>query len=247
MVNIIGLVEQRLRENSNDTVKIAIKRFFKEDIKVFGVSSATVKKITRELSNIVKDRTKNEIFDICEELWSSGYLEKCSIACELAYSVRVLYTVDDFKTFDHWVSRYIHNWANCDHFCNHTVGTFLEMYPQFITDLKIWTESENRWKKRASAVSLIVPAHRGLFLSDIMAIADKLLLDKDDMVQKGFGWMLKAASESCPEKIFDYIMVRKDTMPRTAFRYALEKMPEEWRNKAMSEPRSRKKTRKIDC
>lgn len=53
------------------------------------------------------------------------------------------------------------------------------------------------------------------------------------VLHEGYGWMLKAASEAHPTGVFDYLMSHKDVMPRTAFRYALEKMPKEWRDKAM--------------
>ena len=79
--------------------------------------------------------------------------------------------------------------------------------------------------RRASSVSLIIPARKGLFLDAIFEIADNLLLDKDDLVQKGYGWMLKAASESHQQEVFDYVMKNKFKMPRTALRYAIEKMP----------------------
>jgi 3-methyladenine DNA glycosylase AlkD len=46
------------------------------------------------------------------------------------------------------------------------------MYPDFISKLKEFAHSENRWVKRAAAVSLIVPARKGLFLNDIFEIAD---------------------------------------------------------------------------
>lgn len=87
--------------------------------------------------------------------------------------------------------------------------------------------------KRAAAVTLIVPARKGLFLSDIFGIADILLTDKDDMVQKGYGWMLKAASEAHEREVFDYVMSHKAVMPRTALRYAVEKMSAELRAEAM--------------
>jgi 3-methyladenine DNA glycosylase AlkD len=60
-----------------------------------------------------------------------------------------------------------------------------------------------------------------------------LLLDADDLVQKGYGWMLKSASQLHQKEIFDYIMKKKDVMPRTALRYAIEKMPLELKEKAM--------------
>ena len=119
------------------------------------------------------------------------------------------------------------------HFVQSFGCTLVENVPKLIKDLKRWAESSNRWKKRAAAVTLIIPARKGLFLNDIFEISETLLLDTDDMVQKGYGWMLKAASEAHPKEVFDYLMKRKETMPRTSFRYALEKMPENWRKKAM--------------
>jgi 3-methyladenine DNA glycosylase AlkD len=53
------------------------------------------------------------------------------------------------------------------------------------------------------------------------------------MVQKGYGWMLKAASQAHQKEVFDYVISKKKTMPRTAFRYAIEKMPVELRAIAM--------------
>jgi 3-methyladenine DNA glycosylase AlkD len=107
------------------------------------------------------------------------------------------------------------------------------MYPEYLGKLKIFATSGNRWMRRAAAVSLIVPARKGKFLSDILEISDILLLDKDDLVQKGYGWMLKAASQSNQQAIFEYVMERKVNMPRTALRYAIEKMPVGLKNKAM--------------
>ena len=113
------------------------------------------------------------------------------------------------------------------------MGDFIQKYPEYIAELKRWARSENRWVKRASAVSLIIPARKGKFLEDIFQIADILLMDRDDMVQKGYGWMLKVASQAHQEEVFDFIMRHKAVMPRTAFRYAIEKMPPALRAKAM--------------
>ena len=55
----------------------------------------------------------------------------------------------------------------------------------------------------------------------------------DDLVQKGYGWMLKAASESHSREVYDYLISRKEIIPRIAFPYGLEKMPSEWRQEAM--------------
>lgn len=80
---------------------------------------------------------------------------------------------------------------------------------------------------------LIVPAKKGEFLADIFEIADSLLLDGDDIVQKGYGWLLKEASRQHQAEVFDYVLRNKAVMPRTSLRYAIEKMPQEMRKKAM--------------
>ena len=51
------------------------------------------------------------------------------------------------------------------------------------------------------------------------------------MVQKGYGWMLKAASQTHQEEVFNYVISKKATMPRTSLRYAIEKMPQELKAK----------------
>jgi 3-methyladenine DNA glycosylase AlkD len=155
------------------------------------------------------------------------------VACHWSYNVHKQYLPADFKIFDKWVTNYITNWASCDTLCNHTVGTFIEMFPEYIAGLKKWAKSENRWVKRGSSVSLIVPAKNGKFLQDIFEIADILHSDQDDMVQKGYGWMLKAASHTHENEVFEYMMKRKSTMPRTSLRYAIEKMSPELKAQIM--------------
>lgn len=46
--------------------------------------------------------------------------------------------------------------------------------------------------RRATAVSLIIPAKRGKYLDDVLEIADALLTDEDDMVRKGYGWLKRS-------------------------------------------------------
>jgi 3-methyladenine DNA glycosylase AlkD len=105
---------------------------------------------------------------------------------------------------------------------------------RYIAALKQWAKQDNRWLKRAAAVTLIIPAKKGMFLEHIFEIADILLHDADDLVQKGYGWMLKAASQSHQQEVFHYVMQHKATMPRTALRYAIEKMPQDMRQQAMA-------------
>jgi len=59
------------------------------------------------------------------------------------------------------------------------------------------------------------------------------LMDPDDLVQKGYGWMLKSLAENCEDEVFQYVLSKRSVMPRTALRYAIEKMPDKKRQEAM--------------
>jgi len=228
MKKLILKIRDELKQIADEKTKKSGERFFKEAIKLYGVKSAVVRKIGKENFQIIKDKSKTEIFKFCGELWKSGYLEESSIACQWSYFLNNDYEPEDLKIFEMWIDNYISNWAACDTFCNHTVGAFIEKYPEYLSVLKKWAKSDNRWMRRAAAVSLI--------LKDIFEIADILLLDTDDMVQKGYGWMLKEASKINQEKVFNFVMKNKKNMPRTALRYAIEKMPKELKLQAMRLP-----------
>lgn len=149
------------------------------------------------------------MFALCEKFLKSDYCEEAFIAFEWAYEVRDEYTESDFEIFERWIRDYVNNWAKCDTLCNHAVGSFIEEFPSFVENLKVWAKSDNRWLRRASAVTLILPARKGLFLPEIFAISNILLKDTDDLVQKGYGWMLKEASKPHQQDVFEYIMTNK--------------------------------------
>ncbi|MCU0456803.1 MAG: DNA alkylation repair protein [Bacteroidales bacterium] len=233
MNNIIEEIRNAIVNNADEGTRIQGEKYFREEVKIHGLKSAQTEQIAKSYWKELPGKTKQVVFSLCEELWKTGYLEEAAIACIWSYNVRKLYEVSDFEIFERWVSSYVTNWAACDTLCNHTIGTFIEMYPSYLSGLKRWAKSKNRWVKRASAVSLIVPARKGMFLDDIFTIAGILHSDPDDMVQKGYGWMLKAASQEHQKEVFNYVMKHRATMPRTSLRYAIEKMPPELKARAM--------------
>lgn len=234
MKNVLERIKEDLIAGSDEQARISGERFFREEVKLHGVKSALTERFAKDYFREIKDTPKKDIFSLCEELWKSGYLEEAAIACNWSYYVHKSYEPDDFAVFERWIGKYVTNWAACDTLCNHSVGTLVEMYPEKTKDLKRLALSKNRWTKRASAVSLIVPARKGKFLTDIFEIAEILLTDTDDMVRKGYGWMLKAASQAHQDKVFEFVMKNKSIMPRTSLRYAIEKMPADLKLRAMA-------------
>ncbi|MGA1864998.1 MAG: DNA alkylation repair protein [bacterium] len=233
MRRIIQKIRAELKSNIEDSAQKSFSRFFKEEVKYYGIGAQYIKKIARKYWKEIKGLDKKEIFGLCEELYSSDYLEEAAIVSYWLPNLADSFELKDLELFRSWVERYIDNWAKCDGLCNHTVGSFIERYPERVSALKAWAKSNNRWLKRAAAVSLIIPARKGRFLTEVLEIADLLLADKDDMVQKGYGWMLKESSKNHQKEVFDYVMKNKKIMPRVALRYAIELMPKELRAEAM--------------
>jgi 3-methyladenine DNA glycosylase AlkD len=232
--DIPGNLRSELRQLADEKTLNSSRRFFKNEIKLYGVKTALVGKVADKYLPEIKTLAKKEVFDLCQELFKNGYSEESYIAADWIYSRRKEFQPEDFIRFESWLSLYIDDWAKCDTFCNHSMAAFIDMYPQYLKNLKEWARSENRWMRRASAVTLIIPAKEGRYMEHIFEIAKILLADKDDMVQKGYGWMLKAAAQSHEKAVFRFVMQNKNEMPRTALRYAIEKMPAELKKQAMA-------------
>jgi 3-methyladenine DNA glycosylase AlkD len=231
---IVRRISAALKAASTPDAKASFAKFFKEKVTGYGVKLTDVHKIAKKIFREIKGASTDGIMELCGMLMDTGNMEEKFAASEWAEMISDDFREKDFAVLEKWVKNSISNWAECDTLCNHAVGSFITKYPAYMAELKKWARSKNRWVKRAACVSLILPARRGEFLADVFELADILRNDPDDLVQKGYGWMLKEASRKHAREVFDYLMKYKKTMPRTAFRYAIEKMPDDMRKKAMA-------------
>jgi 3-methyladenine DNA glycosylase AlkD len=230
---VMAEIREELKGSADEKTRKSFQRFFKEEIACYGVKTGVVRKIAQKHWGEVKLLGKQQIFALCETLFGSGYVEEAFVASFWLPNMIERLEPSDLAVFRLWIERYVNNWAKCDTFCNHTVGGLLEMYPESVGEMKSWAGSENRWLRRAAAVSLIVPAKKGLFLQEALELSTVLLEDEDDMVQKGYGWLLKEASRKHQKEVFNYVLKNRATMPRTVLRYAVELMPKEFKKEAM--------------
>ena len=230
---VIAGIREELNASADEETRKSVQRFFKEEIACYGVKTAVVRKIAKKFWREVKGFSKAEIFALCEILFTSDFVEEAFVASFLLPNMLERLEPADLAVFKVWIERYVNNWAKCDTFCNHTVGGLVEKHPESVGEVKSWAESENRWLRRAAAVSLIVPAKKGLFLQEALEISNMLLNDEDDMVQKGYGWLLKEESRKHPKEVLSYVLRNKKTMRRTALRYAIELMPKDVRKEAL--------------
>lgn len=190
----------------------------------YGVRTSINRNISLKYFEIIKEWDREKILNLCKELLESGIHEKKTIAFAWAYRLKSKYIESDFYLFESWLYKYVNNYGLCDDLCGHALGEIIHQYSSFIPEFYKWIKEENFWVRRGAPVTLIYLAKRVDVLDISFNICKKLFDDKEDLVQKGFGWLLKELSEKYEDNIFDFLNKYKEIMPRVALRYAIEKM-----------------------
>ncbi len=141
-----------------------------------------VGEIARKALKKLDTLSKDEILRLGEELLELGYIETSGIAFNWAWNLRMEFVQSDFPRFERWLKKYVDNWGLSDSLCCGALGVFLMQFPDLVPKTEKWTNSKNRWLRRASAVCLIPLLTQGEELETAFARADALLTDHDDMV-----------------------------------------------------------------
>lgn len=224
---VVERIGKELQKKADPIKAEGAKRYFKETIHPRGVTLPTVRGIEKELWPGFKPEMELEdALKLTELLFETGYWEDPIIGMGFVNRFEKEFGEKELKRFEKWIDCCINNWAHCDDLCNHNLAAVLERYPRLAKELIVWTQSENRWKRRAAAVSFILPARKGLFEKEILEIAKKLFADKkDDLVQKGNGWMLREFGKSKQAKLVAFLRKHRERIPRTTMRYAIERLP----------------------
>jgi 3-methyladenine DNA glycosylase AlkD len=132
------------------------------------------------------------------------------------------------ELFDLYLRRHdrINNWDLVDGSCRYVVGLYLMDRPRDI--LYRLARSDNLWERRTAIVSTWYFIRSGQ-VDDAIAIAESLLGDREDLIHKATGWMLRYVGEIDPPRLIAFLDRHAATMPRTALRYAIEKFTPEQR------------------
>ncbi|HEU0015378.1 MAG TPA: DNA alkylation repair protein [Longimicrobium sp.] len=128
-------------------------------------------------------------------------------------------------------TRFINNWDLVDSSAPQIVGAFLG--PDRIAPLLELARSESLWERRIAILATQHFIRQGVF-EPTLRIAGMLLHDREDLIHKAVGWMLREVGQRDRAAEEEFLHAHCRTMPRTMLRYAIERFPEPLRRAYLS-------------
>ena len=135
------------------------------------------------------------------------------------------------------------NWDLVDLSCPKIIGQWLarpdlnpEADPAILFTL---ARSGDLWRERIAIVSTLTLIAHGHF--DItLTLAEQYLTHPHPLIHKATGWMLREIGKRHLPTLLTFLDAHAPAMPRTALRYAIEKLPEESRRHYLTLPRTKR-------
>ncbi|MBC8089659.1 MAG: DNA alkylation repair protein [Phycisphaerae bacterium] len=225
-------MRRALREVASESDATFLQRFFRtgpgeygEGDKFLGVRVPATRKLVRQFT----DATLPDILVLLQSEWHEERL------LALLLMVRRYQRGSDTErraVYRGYLTnmRYVNNWDLVDSSAEHIVGAHLASSPRAEALLMKLTRSKLLWERRIAMLSAFYFIKRNEFGLATM-IAAQLLHDKEDLIHKASGWMLREAGNRDRKVIDVFLAAHLHEMPRTMLRYAIEKLPEPQRLK----------------
>lgn len=125
-------------------------------------------------------------------------------------------------------TQYINNWDLVDTSARDIVGKYMVAHSEERAKLYKLVKSKNLWERRISIIATFAFIQEKDF-TDTLKISELLLRDKEDLMHKAVGWMLREIGKRDRTVLVKFLQTFKAKMPRTALRYAIEHFPPEIR------------------
>jgi 3-methyladenine DNA glycosylase AlkD len=132
---------------------------------------------------------------------------------------------DRQRIYDDYLAntRFINNWDLVDCSAREIVGGYLASRDR--SPLDRLALSTSLWERRIGVIATSYFIRIGQF-DDTLRIAAMLLNDREDLIHKAVGWMLREMGKRAPETLEGFLRKHHRTMPRTMLRYAIERFPD---------------------
>ncbi len=141
----------------------------------------------------------------------------------------------------------INNWDLVDITAEHIVGAHLRQRSR--APLRRLARSRSLWERRIAVLSTFHFIKRNEF-AETIGIAKMLLQDREDLIHKAVGWMLREVGKRDRTVLESFLDEHGALMPRTMLRYAVERLPEGAKKRYLSAgrtPRRGKNTTRQKC
>ena len=225
---MLTALRKEIKKHSNPDKAKFLQRFFKTGKGQYAegdIFLGIVVPVQRQIAKKYKDLSFYEL----EKLITSRFHEERLIA--------LLILVERFKKADEnekeiIVKFYlnnrkgINNWDLVDLSAPKILGQYL-----IDKDRKIlfrFAKSNDLWEKRIAVLSTFAFIRNNDF-DDALKIYEILVNDKNDLIHKAVGWMLRELGKIDLKEEEEFLKKHYKTMPRTMLRYAIEKFPEKKR------------------
>jgi 3-methyladenine DNA glycosylase AlkD len=127
---------------------------------------------------------------------------------------------------------HINNWNLVDASAHHIIGAHIYQRDKVL--LLQLSSSPILWERRIAIVSTLFFIRQNEFTWTVQ-LAKKLLNDREDLIHKAVGWMLREMGKRDQMLLILFLDKYAKCMPRTMLRYAIEKLNDEQKKKYMSQ------------
>lgn len=221
-------VSKALQAMSRPSGTFDAAKYFRGDhgLRFYNVGTAQVRSLAREIHAANPGWTIDDAMRLAGELMRDPYLETKGVGLEVLARYRRSFAPRLLPAWKRWLAGNLStNWATTDAICGMLIGPLIAEHQQLARLLPAWAAHRNMWVRRASAVALIPSVRRGLALDLAYEIAAALHADREDLIQKAVGWMLREAGRQDPARLERYLRAKGSAVPRTTVRYAIERFP----------------------
>jgi 3-methyladenine DNA glycosylase AlkD len=234
---------KRLSRPAGAAGRFDASRYFRgaADLGFYNVGAPEVRALAREIYEANRARwTIGHATAFAESLITDRYLEVKAVGIEVMARYRRSFTPRLLPVWKRWLARnHSANWATTDAICGSLIGPLLVRYPELAGPVRGWSRDRNMWVRRASAVALIPSVRGGAALDIAYGVAHALHGDREDLIRKAVGWLLREAGKSDAARLERYLRKNGPSVPRTTVRYAIERFPAERRRALLEATRAR--------
>lgn len=208
----------------------------------YGIATADLRRILRELYGLVRKAWGvPEALDFAERVLAERGIEDRTLGIELLGRFHRSFTTRVFERARRWLAtNRCDNWALTDDLSIRVIAPLLVGSPRLVRSLERWGRSQSLWVRRAAAVALVPLARRGEHLDAGYRVATTLLADREDLVRKATGWLLREAGKTDPARLEAYLLRQGPRASRTTLRYAIERFPATQRRLLLARTRGTK-------